>query len=252
MKIKKATCGDCRNYEHFQFHSQFSNLVMEHGAEILNIKGQYEGAYLPCLQKEDQCLKLIIKSPFTKNLQEMDEKRDCIVRGLTFVIKDHLFHPDPEVVKAAQRLQILTNAYGKIHNEPYDGETAAIHNLVKDLTGSYETDASMLNLGDWIAGLDSCNQQFEGLIKERDYESMARTDLRMETVRKELDLIYYGIIEDINARIRIEGATVYATFVEEHNIQIEHYKMIIAQRQGRAAARRENEENEPEEPITEE
>ncbi len=248
MKIENSNLSALHNEEHFQFHTQFTNLVREHTAEILKISEPFENSYLPCYQRENESIKLILKSSFTEILQKMDEERDRVALGLVQVIKAHINHPEPEVVKAAKRLKIVVDAYGKMYEKSYNKETAAIYNLVQDLTGAYSADATMLNLDNWIAGLDNCNQQFEGLEKERYLELMERTDLRMETIREEIDPIYQMIVERINALIIIEGEAAYARFVEEHNLHIEHYKTIIAQRRGRAQARRDKEENENNEP----
>ncbi len=245
MKIDDSNLSGLHNEEHYQFHAQFLNSVKAYGPEILKIEEPFNNSYIPGFQKEDESIKFVRKSPFTERLMAMDGERDRIATGLVLVIRANFYHPDPEVVKAAKRLKILTDVYGKISDKSYSKETAAITNLVQDLNGAYATDASMVCLENWVVGLDSCNQQFQGLENERYYELMERTDLRMEIVREEIDLIYYSIIERINALMVIEGEGAYARFAEEHNLHIEYYKNIIAQRRGRAAARKENEDEEP-------
>ncbi len=244
MKIKKIDFIPLRNKEHFQFHRRFSGLVMEYGSEMLKVKPLFEDSYLPCFQKEEECMKWIRKSFYTKELEKIDSARDRVVRGLAIIIEGYMYHLNKDVIQAARRLKILIDAYGDIPMESYDGESAAIYKLVKELRGEYSADAAMIGLEDWIDDLESCNQQFEKLAKKRNAESAARTDLRMKRVREEIDPVYRAIIEDINALIRIEGETVYARFVEEHNLHIEHFKNIIAQRKGRAAAGRAKENDE--------
>ncbi len=197
-------------------------------------------------------MKWVSKSLYTEKLEKIDSARDSIVRGLSIVIEGYSYHLREEIIHAVQRLKILIDTYGNIPLKSYEKETAAISKLVKELRGEYAGDAELIGLNDWIDDLDSYNQQFQRLTKERNVESMQRTDYRMQTVRKELDPIYYTITENINALIRIEGETVYAQFVEEHNLHIGHYKNIIAQRKGRAAAKRKKKDNKPEESTTNE
>jgi len=55
----------------------------------------------------------------------------------------------------------------------------------------------------------------------------------MKDARVLVDAAYNIIINRINALIVINGDAVYATFVGELNLRIEHYNNLIAQRKGR-------------------
>ncbi len=244
MKVEIITFKNLHHEEHFQFHIIFLNLVRKYTAEALKIMVPFEELYLPGFQMEDECLKLVFKSSFTQRLAAMDSARGHASRGLVLVIKAYSHHSRPDVMQAASRLQILIDAYGKISEKSYDKETAAVYNLVKDLRGEYSMDAGKISgLEYWIDELDLCNQQFERLQKERHLELMARTDLRMKTVRKELDSIYRTLTERINALMVVEGEAAYLPFVDELNEHIKHYKYLISQRKGRAQARKNRENN---------
>jgi len=56
MKIQSFKTHNLRNNEHFQFHTEFRDLVSTHGAENLKIKPLYD-AYLPLYGRVDEALK---------------------------------------------------------------------------------------------------------------------------------------------------------------------------------------------------
>ena len=58
-----------RNDAHFQFYTEFRNLVQKEGAENLKIAPQFE-AWLPLYDKEDAALKKIQKSAITAQISK--------------------------------------------------------------------------------------------------------------------------------------------------------------------------------------
>jgi hypothetical protein len=81
MKIVKIDTTRLRNDAHFQFHTEFRDLVAKNGAETLKIKPQYD-AYLPLYDRVDEALKKIVKSEFTAKIHEADKARDEIYVGM--------------------------------------------------------------------------------------------------------------------------------------------------------------------------
>jgi len=77
MKIDKSRL---RNDEHFQFNTEFRDLVAKEGAQNLKIETQF-AAYLPLYDKEDEGIKRVSKSIFTTKIHEADKARDDYVRA---------------------------------------------------------------------------------------------------------------------------------------------------------------------------
>jgi hypothetical protein len=89
VKINKTYPYRLRNDTHFQFYTEFRNLVQKEGAENLKIAPQFE-AWLPLYDKEDAALK----------------------------------HFSEEVRSAATRLKIVFDTYGEVVRKPLNEQSA--------------------------------------------------------------------------------------------------------------------------------
>ena len=117
MKINKIYAYNLRNDAHFQFYTEFRNLVQKEGAENLKIATQFE-AWLPLYDKEDTALKKIQKSAITAQIQEADRVRDEIWGDLVETNTAALRHFDPDVRESAKQLKIVFDTYGNIAKKP--------------------------------------------------------------------------------------------------------------------------------------
>jgi len=113
MKIPKIYLQHFRNNEHFMFHTEFKELVIEHGAAALKIQPQFE-TYLTLYDVEDEGIKKINKSALTAEIQAADKARDEIWSGMLKINSGALKDFDHDTQKAAKRLKILFDTYGKI------------------------------------------------------------------------------------------------------------------------------------------
>jgi len=222
MKINKIDFKNLRNDEHFQFHTEFKDLVDAHGAEALKIKQQYDG-YLIFYEKVDKAMNKIIKSEFTAKMREADKARDSIYIGMVETNTAALRHFEPEVREAAVRLKIVFDTYGSVARKPMDEETSAIYNILQELNGNYAADVATIGIGQWVAELDRCNNAFESLLKERFDEAAARKNIVLRTARGELDEAYRAVAERINAFAVIDGVAAYESFIKIFNVVIARY-----------------------------
>jgi hypothetical protein len=196
---------------------------VHHNAETLKIKPQFDG-YLPLYNREDEALKKIVKSEFTAKIHEADKARDDIYLGMAETVTATLRHFNPNVRQAAERLKILFDTYGNVVNKPLNEETSAIYNILQELKGKYTADVASVGLTQWVAELETRNQTFEGLVKERFDETAARTtDIVMKQARAQLDEVYKTIVERINALAVVEGVATYEAFIKTLNAVIAKY-----------------------------
>jgi hypothetical protein len=222
MKIQSFKIHNLRNDAHFQFHTEFRDLVAKQGAEALKIKPQFQ-AYLPLYDRVDEALKKIVKSEFTAKIHEADKARDEIYVGMTEMNAAALKHFSPEIREAAGRLKIVFDTYGNVASKPLNEETSAIYNILQELKGKYADDAATIGILQWVAELENRNKAFENLVKERFDETAARTDIVLKTARAELDAAYFAIRERLNALIVVEGEAAYEAFVKTLNAVIAKY-----------------------------
>ena len=238
MKIKIIYSHQLRNDEHFQFNTEFKDLVNKFDAAELKIGAQFND-YLALFKQEDEALKKIMKSEFTLDLQDLDKRRDRLFRGITEISKTALYHFNEEVQEAGKRLKILLDTYGKIARKPMNEATSAIYNILQELNGKYAPDVALVaDLADWVAELETCNGSFDQLMKNRYEESAMKTDLVLKECRQKVDEAYQNIVEHINALVVIEGEADYKEFIRNLNIVIEKYAVILAHRRGVAAAKK--------------
>jgi hypothetical protein len=221
--------------------TEFRDLVLLVGAETIKISAEFQ-LFLVCFLNEDNALKKIAKSALTEEIENSDHQRDHTFRGLVESNTTALTHHyDPNVTAAAKRIKVPLDAYGNLAAMPLNEETSAICNLLQELTGKYAADVQTAGLSGWVNRLVECNNTLDALVKERNAENAEKAHLSLKTCRVETDKAYHAIANRINALIIIEGPDNYAVFVDKMNAFIDKYNNIIAQRTGRAKAKKQSE-----------
>jgi hypothetical protein len=234
MKTLRIDLSHLHNEEHFQFNTEFKDLVLDLGAVAIDIETLFL-AYMILYAQEEEALQVIRRSVTTEQLILVDTERDQIFSGLVSAVKSGLKHFNPESRLAASRLKIVLDQYGNVARESYDEETADCYKLVKEAQSTYADAIATLGLTDWIVQLNNVNQAFESLMKSRYSEEASKTEYRMKQTRLASDASLRTISKQIDALILVNGPTKYEAFVREFNARVEKYKLIIAQREGRNA-----------------
>jgi len=223
MKISKIDINHLRNDAHFQFHTEFRDLVTEHGSAALKVKPLFDN-YLLLYEREDEALKKIVKSELTAKMHEADRARDDIFKSMREINSAYLRHFNPLVRDAATRLKIVFDTYGKVADKPLNDETSAVYNILQELKGNRAADVTAVCIADWVAELEVRNNAFEDLVKQRLSEATAKTDIVLKEARAELDGMYHAIMKRIDAIIELEGAVAYEQFIKTHNILVDSYR----------------------------
>jgi hypothetical protein len=228
MKIEKLRVHHLRNDAHFQFHTEFHDLVVKHCPQKMKIKPQFD-AYKSLYEREDEALKKISKSALTDKIHEADKARDEIYLGMADVNKGMCRHFNKDTADAAVRIKIVLDTYGNIAKKPLNEQTSAVYNIVQDLRGDkYASYVTASGLSEWVDELDSRNIALEALMKERFGETAAKSDIVMTYARKELDEAYRQICEIINVYAMLEDAREYEEFIRTLNAVIAKYAVTLA------------------------
>ncbi|GKT37358.1 hypothetical protein ADUPG1_003310 [Aduncisulcus paluster] len=93
MQILKATLGNFRNEEHFQFQTEFKGLVEQYTPETLNIEAAWI-LFLSAYNQEAGALNVVQKSTVTEAIAETDQWRDGLFMGLYYTVKGAIYHLD--------------------------------------------------------------------------------------------------------------------------------------------------------------
>ena len=232
MKIETFYRKNLRNDEHFQFHTEFRDLVTKEGAQNLKIDTLF-AAYLPLYNKEDEGIKRVSKSIFTAKIHEADKARDDICTGMMEINEASTKHYSQAISEAAKKLKILFDTYGNISQKPLNEQTSAVYNILQELKGDYAEAAGIVGISGWATELEARNNAFDVLVKERYDEAAAKTDVVVKSARVELDTAYDAIVERVNAYAVIEGGELYERFVKTFNSVISKYNAIVNARHGR-------------------
>jgi len=225
LKIEKAHTSRMRNETHFQFHTEFRDLVIRHGAAALKIKPQFD-AYLLLYEREDLALKKIIKSALTAQIHEADKARDDIYKGLVGTNTSALRHFSESVRSAAAQLKIVLDTYGNAARMSIIDETSTIYNLLQDLQGKYAAEVATVGLEQWVEELQARNEALEALVKSRFDEAAARTDIVLKEARSDSDVGQCEICDRIDALVIVEGQAAYEAFIKALNVVVIKFNSI--------------------------
>ena len=234
MKTIKITLASLHNEEHFQFHTEFKDLVNLYKAGTIDIEDLFK-AFLILYAQEYEALNVVRRTISTEELGKKDKRRNQAFRGYADGVKSNLNSTDEKISTAARRLQLVLDQYGNIARKSYDDKTPAIFKLIQEARTTYLDDITLLGQMRWIDQLETENIGFDLMMKERYAEDAAVTELRMKKVRIQVDASYRAIADQLDALIKVHGLAKYEPFVKELNVRVERYNKIIEQRKGRNA-----------------
>jgi hypothetical protein len=115
------------------------------------------------------------------------------------------------------------DTYGNVASKPLNEETSAIYNILQELRGKYAADVATVGIGQWVSELESRNNAFGELVKNRFDETAARTDIVLKEARAKLDEAYKTIAERVNALAVVEGVADYEAFIRTLNAVVAKY-----------------------------
>ena len=235
MKILALNLKSLRNEEHTKFHNDVHGLITHYTPALLGIEAKMI-AYVDAIGIENKALNPVRGTDTTGEIFDADAYRDGTFSGMAGTIRSALNHFDPNVAKAANRLNRVLEATGNVTIKPYDQETGAIENLIGELEGAYAADVATLGIAGWVQELKARNLAFDTLLNQRYAENKAKFYHAMKAARFETDKSYRAIVKRIHALIEVNGEANYADFVTELNQRIESRIQVLATRKGRNAA----------------
>jgi hypothetical protein len=233
-----------RNEAHAEFHRTVNALIVEKNPADLEIATEY-AAYKSACDKEITLLDIVRTSKYTQDINEQDKKRDGIYRGFAYAVQSALEDFDPDKRGAAKHIHLVLQHYGNLGRKPFDQETAAIDDLLRELQYAPDTippedghdsraasPVETLGLRSWLDELYAANRQFKTLMQARYDEAAHRPAEQMRATRREVDQAYYKVIERIEALETIRGEGIHRAFADELNAVASRYRNILARQAG--------------------
>ena len=222
-----------KNEVHVQFHESVNSLIVKAGAETYSFALLY-ALYKQAFDNETEALNIIRKSELTAQISEQDRVRDAIYRGFSDTVKSFRNHFDEEIREAANRLWSIFLHYGNVTQKPFDAETAAINDILREFERAENAAAiDKLQLSIWATKLADENAAFHELMMQRYGESLEKTPYRMKTARLETDRYYRAIVAEIENQLITGKMNPDNGFIIELNAIVSRFKSILAQEFGR-------------------
>ena len=223
MKISIIRFSKLRNEAHYQFLLLLKKLF-ETFPSVAGIVSTLLSPFYTLLTLEGKLVDAVRASDYTRQLAETDARLDRALVGLNAAINAALHHPDPNCVKAAERLKMRLNAFhGEIERKAYEEESAAVKILVADLQGAYAPQVSTLGLSVWVTEIAAAQALFEQIFLQRSAERAALPPDKLEDVRKQIEAAYRQIIERIDAYTVMNGESVTGVFISRLNDEIAYF-----------------------------
>jgi hypothetical protein len=223
MKIITIHFSYLRNEAHYQFLLLVKKLFESH-ASVANIVAAQLSQLYALIIVEGKLVDSVRASEYTRQLVDIDRRLDRSVSGLTLAIETALHHPDPNVVKAAERLMLLLKAFrNQIGKKAYEEESGAVKILIADLQGAYAPQVSTLSLGVWVTEIAAAQAAFEQVFLLRSAEYAARPQENLKEVRREIEGVYHQSTERINAYTVMNGTSVTGDFINKLNDEITYF-----------------------------
>jgi hypothetical protein len=127
-------------------------------------------------------------------------------------------------VAAAQSISLRLKAFGDIQIKSYEEEAAAINILIEDLRSpEYMHKVMLLGLDPWINELAEAVADFENLLKQRNIEQADKPQLRLRSVRKQIEQVYRSMIVNIESAATLDTTNSYTEFINRLNTQITYF-----------------------------
>ena len=251
MKVKKIDTTKHRNSNHIAFVYEVRDKVEAADREALKIPQSLIDTFNVTVQQEDDSFKIVAKSEYSEVLAELDNKRDKSYTGFYASTKAYLKHIDVDKQRAAKRILIECDSFGKnLTKKDYTAQSADTINLMQVLRDRLYPDVELLNLVEWLDTVESDNNNFLATYNDRQAEQAEKNALaRLKVCRNNTDEAYKNLVAFINVGGAIYGEALYNELINAINVSIDYYENLIATRKGRADAKKdaaEAEETAPE------
>ena len=246
-KIQDFSLLRLTNGEHSTFHAHAISRIETTTVEKLGITAEMLTAY-----KAEQAIEadLIRKQEGyaqTKQLSELDSKRDDVLCYLINLVKTSMNSPIRDVKSAAEKLNPVVKPYTNSAKLGYTRETADIVGLTTELKKPQYADAIDKVPGSDIVLIElaGINKQFDTLMGDRTDEAATLPTVKeTKDARIATDKSYNEIVEWANGAIRFLPSTELTTFIAEMNQLIDETRAIYNVRIGRIEANKEKKEAE--------
>jgi len=228
--IRKISSYRLRNAELLQFNRQLLEMVRTHDPEKLKVTAQFQ-AHLDAFKVAEGAFKKTHALPLTKELAELDKKRDQLFQGIHLLVQGNACHFEKVPRQCAVLLKEHIDSFGiNIRRQNYMRESALLNKLVTDWRANallYDA-VTTLGLTNWLNQLADVNRAFDECYLERNKMLSKITPDKFREKRDDLSNAYQKLISRLNSHYDIaEGAEPFASVAVKINALSERYRLLI-------------------------
>lgn len=183
---------------------------------------------------EDSVYVRVTGSAYTKKIADLDTERDqnyLALKGLLEAFER--FTGDTERQQAAQTVLAVVRKYKINIADSYEREGLKMDQMLQELLRNYQVELALKKLGaeDMLAKLKTVNDECRRIVNLRQEERAQLVKGEMLAARKECDIEYRLIIQQLNgAALLDETGYKYEEFIRLLNEDINYYRNVVLAR----------------------
>ncbi len=218
-----------RNNEFIQFIKLLNEILNSNDPEVLKVKDQCNdlAALLATLSA---LFKPNLGSAITKELQEIDARRDTAMTGIEMQIKSFTYYFDEDKREAANLLDSSLATYSSgISRLNYQAETSTIASIIQKWENETSLTAALTTLGliAWVAELKAANNLFEERYIARLKDNANSPEEKTIELRKEIIQSYRTLLAHLQAHATLSTDNSYDAVIQQINQLIEQYNKLV-------------------------
>lgn len=192
------------------------------------------GVLATAFANEDSVYVRVTGSAYTKKIADLDTERDqdyLALKGLLEAFER--FTGDTERQQAAQTVLAVVRKYKINIADSYEREGLKMDQMLQELGQNMQTEMALEKLGakDMLAKLKTVNDECRRIVNLRQEERAQLVKGEMLAARKECDIEYRLIIQQLNgAALLDETGWKYQEFIRLLNEDINYYRNVVLAR----------------------
>jgi hypothetical protein len=179
----------------------------------------------------DNAFNGVFASKYTEQLLALEDRRDNDLRGIRLAAKSATYSRDANMAKAGNIILKWLDKYGtNIEGKAYRIETTILRNICDDATkeGDFKLALTQLNLIDWVAAMNTTNNEFEKKFDERGSDVINnKSKISTSKAIVNAKVAYEGMLKAIDARNTLDTTGKYTNLIDAINKIIKDANTVV-------------------------
>ena len=225
--IATANLEKYRNGDFIQFVNNVLQLLPENVATNLQVATQRAELQNLALQFQD-AFKPVSGNELTPEIEALDKQRDEALTGIRYLLDAYNHHYNDALRNSAFILLDVYKSYGdNIQRLRYQLETATVDALLNNWADSHQAHIDALQLNDWVAQLQTYNQQFNEKYISRTQQLAGVENGVMVSLREQATKAYRTLKAHIEAHALINPTATYTETMAHISALADQYNTAV-------------------------